>query len=824
MPARNLLGDLVDDVRYAIRQLRRSPGFAAVAIVTVALGIGANSAVFSVLDGVILKPLPYAAPERLVNITTAFPGQDFDRFWVSPPEFYELREWNEVFDEVGGYRIGTGSIETDDRPLRVPSAVATWTLFPTLGVAPVLGRAFTEEEDRMGVAPVAMISLGLWERAFAADPAILGRTVRVGGEATTIVGVLPEGFDLEDAGVDLWTPLNRAQNVDPNDHANRRGNHFINVIGRLSDGVTLERAAADLDRLEMRWPEEYGTTHAISAEGHPITATNFVDDAYGEVRATILLLMGAVSFVLLIACANVASLLLAKSERRTGEVAVRVAMGAGRGRLTRQLLTEGVILGILGGGVGLLLGRLAIGAILRVNPDGVPRTAEIGLNGTVVAFTLLIAVATGVLFGLAPLLSTTLARVGSTLKAGGTRTTRGTSAVRVRRGLVVAEIGLAVILLTGSGLLLRSILALQNVDAGFEPEGVLTAQLSLPTSGYPENTDVGAFYGRLLDRLRALPGVVAATATSALPPVQTLNANDTEFEGFVPRPDGPSQNVDYWTGIEADFLEAMGVEIVEGRGFEPADAGPDAPVMLVNERLAELFYPGESAVGRRIRPFGYENWLVVVGVVENLKQSGLDGEVGTELYFYHPQVTQLGLSYRTMYLVLRTTGDPTSLAPSVERVVRELDASLPVSDVRTMEENVARSMAAPRFLTLLLGLFAGVALLLAGVGTYSVMAYTVAERTREIGIRMAIGAEAGKVRALVLRQGGMLAAIGVAVGVLGSLALTRFLASRLYEIQPTDLATFIAAPLFLTAVALVASYLPAVRASRMDPVAALRED
>lgn len=824
MAIRDLLGDVSDDVRYAVRQLGRSPGFATVAVLTVALGIGANSAVFSVLNGVILSPLPYVAPERLVNVTTAFPGQDFDRFWVSPPEFYELREWNEVFDEVGGYRIGTGSIETDDRPLRVSSAIATWTLFPTLGVVPVLGRAFTEEEDRIGAAPVAVISQGLWERAFGADQAILGRTVRVGGEATTIVGVLPEGFDLEDAGVDLWTPLNRGQNIDPNDHANRRGNHFINVIARLSDGVTPERAAADLDRLEGRWVEEYQTIHAISAEDHPIQATPFVADAYGEVRATLLLLMGAVTFVLLIACANVANLLLARSERRSSEVAVRTALGAGRGRLTRQLLTEGLLLGVLGGVVGLLLGRLAVAAILRVNPDGVPRAAEIGLDGSVAAFTLLVAVATGVLFGLAPLLGTTLERMGATLKAGGTRTTRGSSAVRFRRSLIVAEIGLAVVLLTGSGLMLRSILALQEVDPGFEPEGVLTAQLSLPASTYPEATDVGAFYGTLMERLGALPGVVSASATSGLPPAQTLNANDTEFEGVVPSPDGPPLNVDYYTAIEDRYLESMGIGVVEGRGFDPADALAETPVMLVNERLAETFYPGESPLGRRIRPPGGGVWFTVVGVVEDVKQAGIDGASGTELFFYLPQASQVGAAFRTIYVVLKGDRDPLAFAPALERVVRELDPALPVSDVRTMEENVARSMAAPRFLSLLLGLFAGVALLLAGVGTYSVMAYTVAERTREIGIRMAMGAEAGKVRRLVLRQGGILAGIGIGVGLVGAFALTRLLASRLYGVQPTDLATFVAAPLFLAAVALIASYLPAVRASRLDPMVALQED
>ena len=824
MSVRKLWEDLVSDVGYAARQLLRSPGFAVVAIGTLAVGIGANSAVFSVVNGVILRPLPYAEPERLVNITTAFPSMDFDRFWVSPPEYYELREWNEVFEEIGGYRVGTGSIETYDRPLRVPSAIATWSLFPTLGVQAVLGRTFSEEEDLQGAEPVVLISHGLWERAYGSDPGIVGQTMRVNGEATTVIGVLPEGFDLEDAGVDLWRPLNPVQDVDPNDHVNRRGNHFINVIARLSEGVTMERAQADLDRIELRSMEEFANQHPLHQEFHPVQASDFRADAIGEVRPAILLLMGAVSFVLLIACANVASLLLARSEARSKEVAVRVAMGAGRARLTRQLLTEGVTLAVLGGGLGLALGQLTIDLILRVNPDGVPRIEEIGLDATVVAFTAAIAVATGIVFGLAPLLGTTLARIGSTLKEGGTRTTRGTSAVRARRALVVAEVGLAVVLLTGSGLMLRSIFALQRVDLGFETESLLTGQLSLPTADYPETEDVGDFYATLLERLRALPGVTAASAASGIPPVRILNANDTEFEGVPQTDDGPAHNVDYWTGIEEGYLETMGIEVTEGRGFTPSDALAETPVMLVNQRLAATFYPGESPVGRRIRPPGSERWFNVVGVVEDVHQAGVTGEVGTELYFYHPQTTQAGQAYRTMFVTLRTDGDPLALAPSLESVVRELDPALPLSDVRTMEQNIARSMAQPRFLTLLLGVFAGIALLLAGVGTYSVMAYSVAERTREIGIRMAMGAEAGSVRGLVLRQGGVLAATGLVLGILGALGLTRFLGSQLYEVGATDPQTFLAAPLFLAVVAILASYLPALRASRMDPVAALRED
>lgn len=824
MAVRNLLLDLPDDAGYALRQLARAPGFAAVVILTLALGIGANSAVFSVLNGVILEPLPYARPERLVNVTTAFPTMNFNRFWLSPPEFYELREWNEVFDEVGGYRIGVVNIETDERPVRVPSAVATWTLFPTLGVTPALGRAFTAEEDLMGVAPVALISFSLWQRGFGADPTIPGRQLRINGELTTILGVLPRGFDLEDAKVDVWRPLNRSNSVDPNDHANRRGNHFINVIARVSDGVGPERVATDLQRLQLRWFEQFRSTHAINAEGHPITTSSFVEDAYGDVRATILLLMGAVSFVLLIACANVANLLLAKSERRSGEVAVRVALGAGRGRLTRQFLTEGVILSLLGGGLGLILGQLGIRMILRVNPEGVPRAAEIGLDGRVVGFTLLVAIATGVLFGMTPLLSTTVARVGNTLRAGGIRATHGRAAARVRRGLIVVEIGLAVILLAGSALMIRSIRALQRVEAGFDPSGILTAQLSLPSASYPTPPEVGAFVETLLQRIRALPGVTAAAATSGIPLTQTLAASDTEFEGIAPSPDAPPQNVDYFTAISDGYLNAMGIRVLEGRGFVPSDALPEAPVLLVNQSLVRRFYGDQNALGRRIRPGGSPVWFTIVGIVGDVKQAGLGKEPATELFYYHPQIAQLGIAFRTMDVVLKTDRDPVTFAVPLAETVGELDPSLPLANVRTMDEHLTRSMASPRFLGLLLSLFAGVALLLAAVGTYSVMAYSVAVRTREVGIRMAMGAEGRNVRGLILRQGAAIALLGAAAGSAGAIGLSRLLASRLYEVSSMDPVSLAAAPVALLLVALLASYLPALRASRMDPAMALRED
>ncbi|MGD8729066.1 MAG: ABC transporter permease [Gemmatimonadota bacterium] len=809
------------DVRYGLRQLRRSPGFTSAAVVTLALGIGANTAVFSVIDATLIEPLPYDAPSELVTVSTAFPTMDFDRFWISPPEFFELREWNQAFSEVGAYRTTSASIETDARPLRVAAAVASWTLFPTLGVEARLGRTFSSEEDLPGAPPVAVISDGLWRRAFGSDPGILGRTVRIDGVATEVVGVMPPRFDVEDAGVDVWAPLN----IDPDDHVNRRGNHFLNLVARLRPGVTLDRAQADLDRIEVRSNEAYGDTHALDPQFHPMSASSFEDDVVGDVRADMWLLQGSVFFVLLIACANVANLLLARSESRSKEMAVRVAMGAGRTRLVRQLLVEGMTLSTIGAVFGIGLGYYALRGLLRVNPDGVPRVDEIGLDGTVVLFTASVAVLTGLVFGLAPLLSSTLARVGGTLKEAGARTTQGVAASRVRRLLIVGEVALAVMLLTGAGLLLRSMGELRQVDVGFDIDDLLTMEVSLPAADYPETSDVGSFFTSALERIRALPGVTSATTMSGLPPLRSLNANDTQFEGLEQSTDGPPQNVDYWTAIDSDFAETMGVEIVEGRGFEPSDALAETPVMLVNQRLARTFYPGDSPLGRRIRPPGGGAWFTVVGVVADMKQAGIANEAGTELFFYAPQISQSGVfAYRTQNLFVRTEGDPLALAGPVTAVLADLDSALPVSNVQSMEQRMAEALAQPRFMTLLLTLFAGVALALAGIGTYGVMSYSVAERNREIGIRLAMGAERGSVLGMVLRQGGGLALLGLFIGVAGSFALTRLLASQLYEVSPTDARTFVLAPLFLAFVSLAACWLPAQRATAVDPVAALRSD
>jgi predicted permease len=740
---------------------------------------------------------------------------------VSPPEYLELKERNRSFASVGGYRSGQASVGGGDRPVRVTSATATADLFTTLGVPAFLGRTHTAEEDLPAAEPVVVLSHELWQSAFAGDGAIVGRTIDVNGVQRRVVGVMPAGFDVQDEGIQLYTP----SGIDPAVRTNR-GSHFLNLVGRLRPGVTLEGARADIERMLVEWTTLNPGTHVPTVDGHRMTIEPLQDDLVGGVRTALLLLLGAVGFVLLIACANVGNLLLAKAESRGREIAVRTALGAGSGRLLRQFVTESLVLALIGGAVGLFLGWAGVRMLLAVSPDSIPRSGEIGIDGTVLLFTLGVSIVTGLLFGLAPALHVSPGNVNRALREGGQRTTAGTGRQHLRRLLVVSEVALAVILVIGSGLMLRSFAALQQVDPGFDPESMLTFGVFLPASAYPDAQAQVSFYDRLLAQLEATPGITAAAAMSGLPPRRDVNANDMEFEGIQPSEQGPAQNVDYWQFVTTDYLETMRIPLVAGRGFTLADVDSAAPEAVINETLARVFYGDENPLGRRLRPgFGNPPWFTIVGIVKDVKQGGLEESTGTEMYFHVPQAgAAAGFVPRQMSVVVRTDRDPGALANAVRGVVNQLDPTLPVAELRPMADVLNASVARPRFLALLLFVFAAVALTLAAIGTYGVMAYSVAERRQEIGIRMALGAQAPTVLRMVLSQGALVAGIGIALGLLGAIALTRLLTSLLFGVSSTDAMTFLAAPLVLATVALIACFIPAWRATHVDPVKVLRQE
>jgi len=808
------------EAMYAVRGLARRPGFTVVAVLTLGLGIGANTAIFSVVNGVILEPLQYPESESLVLMTSSFPGMGFEDFWISPPEYMEISERMRSFETVGAFRTFEASIGADGQPERVDAVAASWQLFQALQVSPELGRYFTEEEDLPGATPVAVLSRELWESSFGADPQILGRSIDIDGTMTNVIGVMPADFDVDESNAEIWLPLGL-------DWTNRinHGSHYLFLVGRLTQGTTVESAERELNLFVERWPDDVQAGH-ISVDTHPLHLIELQEEVVGDVRPALMMLLGAVGFVLLIACANVANLLLARAQDRHKEVAVRAAMGAGHGRLMRQFLTEGVVLSLAGAGLGILLALGSLSLLQAASPGDLPRLSEVKLDGTVLLFTTLIAIATGVFFGLAPTRHVATSDLAKSLRDGGTRSTASAGQRRLRSLLVVSETALALMLAVGAGLMIRSFGALNAVEPGFEPEGLLTFQVFLPAANYPDATAQLEFQDRIFEQLSAEPGVTGVASMSGLPPVRRMNANDTQFEGFVQTADSPPQNVDFYQTITDDYLETMGIEVLEGRGFEATDDAGAVPVALVNQALAERYYPGESAIGQRLRPGFSDNipYLEIVGVVADVKQAGLDEPVGTELYFHYPQAVALGGAPRTMNFVAAASGDPAGLAPAVRRIVWGRDATLPVSGLQPMVDVMGDAMARARFLTTLLAGFAGLALLLAAVGTYGVMSYAVGQRGRELGIRMAMGAEASAVRRLVMTEGLRIAGIGLVIGVSGAWVMTGVLESFLFNVNARDPVSFLVGPLLLTLVAVAACWIPARRATRVDPAIVLRED
>ncbi|HEX8031708.1 MAG TPA: ABC transporter permease [Vicinamibacterales bacterium] len=843
------MDNLRQDLRHSVRGLLRAPAFTIITILTLALGIGANTAIFSIVNGVILRPLGYPQPEQLMYLTTQFPAFGFTQFWVSPPEYFEFREINQSFSSVGAFTTGEVNLTAGDRPLRVRSASVDDGLLTALAVQPAQGRLFAKgETDLTGPPPapgappqqlpaVLILSHSLWQSAFGGQP-MIGQLIEVNGLRREVIGIMPPGADVMDNRTEIWTPLG----LNPGNRQNR-GSHFLYLVGRLKDGVTPQAAQTELTSLIANWGERVGVKNHVFAPlpktveerktnfGHILQMNPVQEQLVGGASRAIWVLQAAVGFVLLIACANLANLLLARAETRHREFAVRTALGAGRGRLLGQFMTEGVLLSVIGGGLGLVLARVGIQALIRVYPTSLPRTSELTVDPVVLLFTLGVSVFTGVVFGLAPLMHTRMKGLFTALKEGGAKgATAGAARHHIRRGLVVLEVALAVMLVIGAGLLIRTVYNLSTVDAGFDRARLVTFAISLPGSNYPSGPPRAQLYQRLLGKLRGVAGVQAATAMSGLPPNRPLNANDTDIDNYTAPPEGPFENVDYYQTVMTDYFETMGIPIVNGRAFQPADAASTGPVAVVNETLVNTFWKGLNPIGQRLRPSsqGDPPWFTVIGVAKDVKQGGVDKKTGTEFYFLADQAANQPAPFNfvpgLMNIVLRTTLPPATLRTTIETAVREADPTVPVVRLQDMDAVFDESITRPRLLAQLLGGFAGLALLLAAIGTYGVLSYMVAERRREIGIRMALGADQGSVLAQVMKQGLTLTTIGIVAGLAGAFALNRLIASLLFGVQPNDITTMAGVVATITLVAAVACWLPAWRASRVDPNIVLRDD
>jgi len=812
--------DFVHDIRYGVRMLGKSPGFTAAAIGCLALGIGATTAIFSIVNAVLLRPLPYRQPDRLVRLYSEFPTMSaggFHRFWVSPPELLDLQRYANSWETLDGWVNGGANLAGAAEPFRVTVCYPSGNLLATLGVAPLLGRVITSQDDRPGALPVIVLSYGLWQRAYAGDRGVLNRDVQLNGKNTRVVGVMPKGFQFPPGEIDpaeAWSPLQ----IDPA-NPGARSSHFLYLLGRLKTGVDIGQARAEIAQLVNHWDATKAPkSHAFSAKFHPLVMFPLHDEVVGGVRVAMWALLGAVVFVLLIACVNVANLLLARAEARQREIAIRRALGAGLGRLTAQFVTEGVLLSVGGAALGLLLAFGALRVIVAINAGSIPRSGEIAINVPVLLFTLGVSLATGLGFGLAPLAQIVTQNVSDTLKAAGTRTTATVAANRFRSALVTAELSLALVLLIGSGLMVRAFWKLQEVDIGLVPGHVLTMSLNLPAVLYKDEDRRHQFWMAVQQRLRAVPGITAATWAGGLPPLRPVNANDTQIEGYVEKPGLAAQNVDYWQPAGDHYFETLGIRLIEGRFFDERDGAKTPKVVIVNQTMARTFWLGESPIGRRVKP-GFEgDWRTIVGVVGDVKNAGIDKPAGTELYFPYLQSENT----RSGYLILKGTGDPYALAGAARREIAQLDGALPVANMRSMDDVILAAQTRPRFLTVLLTIFSSVALALASLGIYGVIAYSVEQRTSEFGIRMAMGAGPGDVLRMVVGEGIRLGLLGTVIGALAAFGLTRFIRGLLFGVSSFDPLTFLAMALLLAAVTVFACYLPARRATRVDPMVALR--
>jgi putative ABC transport system permease protein len=806
----NMLGDLWQDLRYGVRMLARNPGFTIVAVIALALGIGANSAIFSVVNTVLLRPLPYKNPDALVIVWDEQTHLGFPKDTPSPANFLDWREQNTVFEGMAATNERSFNLTGAGEPERLDGLRVSANLFSLLGVEPQLGRAFTAEEDKPG-SRVAILSHSIWQRRFGGDATIIGRALNLNGEAYTVVGVMPRGFQFRAPQTQVWVPIAFSA-----EEAAQRGSHYLEVLARLKPGVKLQQARAEMStiaaRLEKQYPESNTRLGSVVTPLH--------EEVVGNIKPALLVLLGAVGFVLLIACANVANLLLARAAARQKEISLRLALGASRTRLIRQFLTESLLLAGMGGAVGLLLSLAGIRILKGFIPDTISQVQAIDLDAKVLLFTLLVSLATGLIFGLAPATQASNFNLNETLKEGGRDSGASVRGNRIRALLVMGEVAVSFVLLIGAGLLINSFLHLRTLDPGFRTDHLLTAKIELSETKYPDKEHRVPFYNELVRRVSALPGVESAAVASNLPFTYNGDSMAIAIEGQPDPP--PDQRLDVvYRAVGPGYFSTMGIKMVQGRDFNEQDKADSVQAVVISEKTAHHYWPGENAIGKRLKPgitTSEGPWREVIGVVKDTRQNDFVAPPKMQMYVVHSQINFVIPNA----LVVRTSIDPLSLATSVRNAVWAIDKDQPVSNIRSMEEIVSRAVARQRFSTMLLGIFATLALVLAAVGIYGVMSYSVAQRTREIGIRMALGAQRSDVLKMAVGQGLKLVLIGVAIGVASAFVLTRVMTSLLFGVSATDPVTFITISLVLVSVALLASYIPALRAARIDPMVALR--
>jgi putative ABC transport system permease protein len=795
------------DVRYGVRALLKKPGFTFVAVLTLALGISANSTIFSFVNGILLRPLPYQHPERLVLLDETAPKHGTDSMGVSFPNFLDWREQNHVFEDIGAYGERSFTLVGGGEPEQLQGARLSSGLFEILGVGPMLGRTIRPEEDRPDNDKVVILSHGLWQRRFGSNASVIGQTININNRQHTVIGVMPPGFKFPEVA-ELWLPLAL------NTQLWTRNDHGLSALARLKPNVTLSEAQAEMVNVARQIEKE----NPVTNDGLSVSVSNLRDGLVGDYRQALMILLGVVGFVLMIACANVANLLLARSAGREKEMAIRAALGASRWRIVRQLITESLLLSLIGGVLGLVLAFWGIDLLLAAIPVEFPFWMKFNLDGRVLSFTILISLVTGIIFGVAPALQASKVELNESLKEGGRSAAAGRGHRRLRGLLVVAEVALSLMLLAGAGLMMRSFMRLQQVNPGVNPNNVLTMTVSLPSAKYSEEKR-SPFFGQLLERVKALPGVETVGAVSNLPLGGSLWGRSLTVEGAPTLAVGEAPMINHCV-ITPNYFRSMGIPILTGRDFNETDTKDSLKVTLIDERLAREYWPNETALGKRIRfgpPESNEPWHTIIGVVGEVRHQSLERATRKSIYVPHQQIPM-----REMTLAVRTSTEPLSLAGAVRNQVKELDPDQPITNVRTMTEVISRSVWQPRLYAILFGVFAVVALLLASIGIYGVMSYAVTQRTHEIGIRMALGAQTRDVLRMIIGQGMMLALMGVALGLLGAFALTRIMSSLLFNVSATDPATFVGVSLLLSMVAFLACYLPARRATRVDPMIALR--